>query len=99
MEPLDEWSSDASAAIHLSLVVRGDKKPKDLIRFQPKFSYQIFGENEAIYGYKGLKIRMRFAAHDLKLQMDVSWDKKVKTIGDTMAEDVEEKLNEFLPEG
>lgn len=95
----EEWSSDANEALELSLVVPGDEKPKDLVKFHPKFTYPIFGENETIYGYKGLKIHLRFAAHDLLPCLEVQWEKRVKKVGDVEAEDIEEKMTESLPEG
>lgn len=97
--PGEEWSADANEVLEISLIVPGDEKPKEIVKFHPKFTYPIFGESEAIYGYKGLKIRLRFAAHDLTPCLGVTWDKKVKPVGDVEAEDVEEKMKESLPEG
>lgn len=103
MEPsLGEWSTDANDALELSLVVPGSgpgAKPTDLVIFSPKFTYPVFGENETIYGYKDLQMRLRFAAHDLKPCLEIKWAKKVKDIGDVKAEDVEMLLAEHLPQG
>ncbi|KAF8466625.1 acyl-CoA N-acyltransferase [Kalaharituber pfeilii] len=102
MDSLGEWSADANEALEISLVVPGadsGSTPQDLVTFSPKFTYPIFGENEAIYGYKGLKIRLRFAAHDLKPHLEVKYERKVKPVGEVKAEDVEEKIGEYLPDG
>lgn len=95
----EEWSVDANEALEITLVVAGEAKPRDIAKFHPSFTYPIFGENETIYGYKGLKVRLRFAAHDLKPCLEVKWNSIIKTIGDVAAEDVEERLKANLPKG
>lgn len=95
----EEWSVDANEALEISLVVAGEEKPRDIAKFHPSFTYPIFGESETIYGYKGLKVRLRFAAHDLKPYLEVKWSSKIKTVGDVAAEDVEERLRANLPKG
>ncbi|RPB22285.1 histone acetyltransferase type B [Terfezia boudieri ATCC MYA-4762] len=96
--PGEEWSADANEVLEISLIVPGDEKPKEIVKFHPKFTYPIFGESETIYGYKGLKIRLQFAAHDLTPCLKVTWDKKVKAVGDVEPEDVEGKMKESLPD-
>ena len=42
---------------------------------------------------------MRFAAHDLRPNIEVSYDKKFKAVGDTKAADINGILKEWTPEG
>jgi histone acetyltransferase 1 len=65
--------------------------------FHPQFTYPIFGEEERIFGYKGLEIDLKFATHDLRPNAIVSYDKRFPTVGSTSAFDIHKALKEFLP--
>jgi histone acetyltransferase 1 len=67
--------------------------------FNPKFTYALFGEEEHIFGYKGLKVNLSYNASDLRPNLSVASVRKFKTIGDVEAVDVEEVMKEFLPQG
>lgn len=68
-------------------------------RFHPKFTYPIFGEEERIFGYQGLDITFRFAAHDLRPNVVISYERKFPPIGDTTALDIRGALKDFTPSG
>ena len=67
--------------------------------FGPEFTYPIFGEDEAIFGYQGLKISLSFAAHNLKPHLAISYDRKFPDQGEIKATNVRELLQDFLPQG
>lgn len=90
---------DANDALHITVVQPGDTKPKTLSTFHPQFTYPIFGEDEKIFGYKGLIIRLRFAAHDLRPHVHISYEDRFKPVGDTKADDLLGALKDFVPEG
>jgi len=46
-----------------------------------------------------LKINIRFSAHLLRPNVEIFYDKKFKTVGDTKATDIAETLKEWMPEG
>ena len=92
-------STNANEAIHISVVQAGDKAPRTLSTFHPQFTYPIFGDEEQIFGYQGLQINLRFAAHDLRPNIEVSYDKKFKAVGDTKAADINGVLKEWISEG
>lgn len=69
-----------------------------LSSFNPQFSYPIFGEEERIFGYQGLRISIRFAAHDLQPNIRITFDKKFKTVGDTRAADLRKILGNWIPQ-
>ncbi|KAF9893753.1 histone acetyltransferase 1 [Aspergillus nanangensis] len=93
-----DWTCDANDAVHLTIVQPSDEKPKTISSFHPQFTYPIFGDEEQIFGYKGLIIRLRFAAHDLRPHLHISYDEKFKTVGDTAPVDVLKTLKQWLPE-
>ncbi|KAJ6135575.1 hypothetical protein N7512_000735 [Penicillium capsulatum] len=95
---MDDWSCDANDALHITVVQPGDTKPKTLSTFHPQFTYPIFGDEEQIFGYKGLIIRLRFAAHDLRPHVHISYDDRFKAVGDTTATDLLGALKPFLPQ-
>ena len=77
----------------------GQEFPKELSAFYPQFTYPIFGEEERIFGYQELQIRLRFAAHDLRSNIQIGFEKKFKAVGDTKATDIEETLQGWIPSG
>ena len=79
------------------MVQRGIDLPKPLSTFHPQFTYSIFGDEEQIFGYQGLEIKLCFAAHDLYPNVSISYDDKFKPVGDTSATDILEVLKEYLP--
>lgn len=88
---------DSNEALNLNLVRAG----KDVFEepFGPTFTYPIFGEDEKIFGYSDLLLNLRFRAHDLKLSLDIQWDKKWQPIGETKAMDLKEMLKDFILPG
>lgn len=92
-------STNANEAVNISLVQAGQSSPVTLSTFHPKFTYPIFGEEECIFGYHGLKINICFAAHNLQPNVSIKYEKKFKAVNDIAALDVEETLKEWIPEG
>ena len=92
-------STTANDALEISIVQAAPISPKTLSSFHPQFTYPIFGEEESIFGYQGLKLNLRFAAHNLRPNLDILYDKKFKAVGDTKATDIQETLKEWTPEG
>ncbi|KAH6668912.1 acyl-CoA N-acyltransferase [Halenospora varia] len=88
-----DWSADSSEAVNISLVVPG----KPLATFHPKFTYSIFGEEERIFGYQGLKINLKYHASDMRPVLQITYNKKFKAIGETEPTDLKPILEDFLP--
>lgn len=44
-------------------------------------------------------MNLRFSAHLLRPNLEILYDKKFKTVGDTKATDIEETLREWTPKG
>ena len=92
-------STNANEALEISFVHAAPGSPRILSSFHPQFTYPIFGDEERIFGYQNLKLNLRFAAHDLRPNLEVLYDRKFKAVGDTKATDIEETLREWTPEG
>ncbi|KAL1966084.1 hypothetical protein VTN77DRAFT_4832 [Rasamsonia byssochlamydoides] len=98
MQNEGDWSCDSNDAVQITLVQPGEQKPTTIATFHPQFTYPIFGDEERIFGYKGLIIRLRFAAHDLRSHVHISYDEKFKTVGDTAATDINKTLRDWISE-
>ncbi|KAI9890131.1 MAG: histone acetyltransferase 1 [Vezdaea aestivalis] len=92
-----DWSSNANEAVKLTLVRPGSSDLTGDHSFNPKFTYPIFGDEEAIFGYQGLTIEIRFASHDLSPNVDVFFDRKFKPVGETEAFDIIGELQKWIP--
>lgn len=90
-------SSESNQAVEISIVQAGQESPKTLSTFHPRFTYPIFGDQESIFGYQGLRIGIRFAAHDLRSNVQITYDKRFEDVGDTKATDIEVTLKDWIP--
>lgn len=93
-EQVSEWSTNSNECFNIS-VIRNDGS--EHATFQPQFTYPIFGEQEAIFGYQDLAINLTFAAHDLRPQLEIKYAKKFSAMGDIKPTDIKEALKDFLP--
>jgi len=60
-------------------------------------TYSIFGDEETIFGYQGLKINLRYNACDMRPGVQILYTKKFKTLGETSATDLKSVLEPYLP--
>ncbi|WEW57073.1 histone acetyltransferase 1 [Emydomyces testavorans] len=98
MEDQAAWTCSSIDAVQVSIIQPdGNGKLRTLSTFYPQFTYPIFGDSETIFGYKGLMIQLRFAAHDLRSNVRISYDEKFKTVKDVAPANLNEALNPFLP--
>lgn len=89
---------DANEAVTVSLVRSGlGDGLSPVHEFHPKFTYPIFGEEERIFGYKGLQIDLKFNAHNLSPKVEISYEKKFKPVGTTVALNLNKTLKDYLP--
>ncbi|CAJ2505979.1 Uu.00g001090.m01.CDS01 [Anthostomella pinea] len=93
----DEWTVNANEALFISLVRPTSSGLEKIATFNPKFTYAIFGEDERIFGYKGLKINLQYDARDLRPNLSVTSSRKFASVAGVEALDVRETLKEFLP--
>ncbi|KAM0249030.1 hypothetical protein ACHAQJ_009198 [Trichoderma viride] len=91
---LAEWHQDANEALNISLVSPSKSALKTVATFHPKFTYSIFGDEEKIFGYKDLKIQLRYRANDMRPHLRLAYSKKFKPVGEHVPTDVVEILEE-----
>ncbi|KAF7121681.1 hypothetical protein CNMCM5793_009153 [Aspergillus hiratsukae] len=94
----DNRTCDANDAVNITIVQPDEQKLKTVSSFHPQFTYPIFGDDERIFGYKGLIIRLRFAAHDLRPHLHISYDEKFKPVEDIAAVDILKTLKPWISE-
>ncbi|KAK4561609.1 histone acetyltransferase 1 [Recurvomyces mirabilis] len=93
---VEEWSTNSTACTTINLY--NPTTNTTTASFQPEFTYPIFGEEEAIFGYRELSIDITFAAHDLRPHVKISHGKKFHAQGEVRPTDVKAALADFLPE-
>ncbi|MCJ1473179.1 histone acetyltransferase 1 [Lambiella insularis] len=93
----EDWSSDANEAVQIFIIQPGSEFPTTVSTFHPQFTYPVFGDEERIFGYRGLKITLQFAAHDLYPNVAISYDSRFKPVGETKATDIHAILKEYFP--
>ncbi|GMK58592.1 hypothetical protein CspeluHIS016_0600340 [Cutaneotrichosporon spelunceum] len=98
----EDWVTDSNEALELKLVraeeddalVGADRATVE--PFHPTFTYPIFGDQEKIFGYRDLSIKLHFASGSLKQFLRISYDEKIES-EDTPADDIEGELFKFIP--
>jgi histone acetyltransferase 1 len=90
-------SSNSNDAVHISLVAPAPGGTKAIHTFHPNFTYPIFGDEERIFGYQGLKINLRYNTCDMRPGLQISYTKRFKTVGETSPTDLKAVLEPFLP--
>ncbi|KLU89002.1 histone acetyltransferase type B catalytic subunit [Magnaporthiopsis poae ATCC 64411] len=91
------WSADANACLELSLVEPSADGFNTIARFNPSFTYPIFGDDERIFGYQDLRISLRYHVADMRPHLKVKYGKKFRSVGATEPTDIEGLLREHLP--
>ncbi|KAF5379891.1 hypothetical protein D9757_007193 [Collybiopsis confluens] len=98
---MSDWTTDSNECLSISMVraaedAEGLGEQESYQDFHPAFTYPIFGEEEKIYGYKDLRINLKFASGSLKQLLSVKWSDKLKS-ADTV-DNVDGTIRQFLPE-
>ncbi|KAA8907346.1 acyl-CoA N-acyltransferase [Sphaerosporella brunnea] len=92
----EAWSVDANEAVTLSFYSpkTGEETATGI---PPTFTYPLYGDAQAIYGYKDLVVHLKFAQDSMEPAVEATWAEKAPQIGDVEAEDVLRPLEEHLP--
>ncbi|ORX72605.1 histone acetyltransferase type B catalytic subunit [Linderina pennispora] len=75
----------------------------DAIEFHPIFTYPIYGEQERIFGYKGLRISLYYAAGSLATYFSVDYTKRIDGLETSLpvqlkSDDVDTPMRKVLSE-
>lgn len=73
----------------------------DAINFSPEYAHQVFGENESIFGYKDLKVRIYYTAGPLNIYLGCKYSVRVDEHDGSgiKADDVTGKISQLLTSG
>lgn len=99
---MDEWTVRANDAMTITLVTKAEQgPPKTIASFKPTWTYSILeNEDETIYGYKGLKINLRYNASDMRPHLSHT---SFKRVPDAVATQESPEINDifelYLPPG
>ena len=93
----NKGASNANNAIHIQQVVPDAGSHKSINTFNPTYTHTIFGDEESIFGYKGLKINLLYNATDMRPCVTVEFKKKYKAVGDVEPTDIQAALEPYLP--
>ncbi|CAN8097189.1 unnamed protein product [Discula destructiva] len=100
---LEEWSVKANDVMDISLYTKAEKgqtKVNSLCKFQPTWTYPIVGEQETIFGYKGLKIHLQYNASDMRPHLSSTKTAKLPEeleSDDFEVHEISELFEDFLP--
>lgn len=95
---LAEYVTDANEVLEFKLVRKAEDMSDPSLVFKPEMCHQIYGDNENVFGYRGLKICLYMSAATLRSYVTYSFTDKVdplKTDGVT-ADDVISPLVKIL---
>jgi len=73
---LEEYVEDANEALRFKLVKQKEDVESDQ-HFKPEMTHQIYGDNENIFGYRGLKIDLWMTSDTLDTFVGFSYDDKI----------------------
>ncbi|KAI9499197.1 acyl-CoA N-acyltransferase [Zychaea mexicana] len=105
---LAPWICKTTECMKLSLVQPQidyqDSEPTTDTTFEPTFTYPIFGEQEVVFGYKGLSIKISYTSGSLRIYPRINYEQKYQPSSSSSAsaepegaDDVSNMLLDFLP--
>ncbi|KAI8141842.1 acyl-CoA N-acyltransferase [Fennellomyces sp. T-0311] len=105
---LAPWICKTTECMELRLVHpqldHQDSEPVSYTKFNPTFTYPIFGEQEVVFGYKGLSIKISYASGSLRIYPRIDYDQKYEPSSSSStdaapeaADDVYGMILDFLP--
>ncbi|XP_050354789.1 histone acetyltransferase type B catalytic subunit [Nymphalis io] len=98
---LEHLVVDGNEVLEMKLVRSAADIENDDTSFGPEMCHQVFGENENIFGYTDLKIKLYYSAGSLKTYLGISYSDMIdpKKSGGLKADDVEGALKNVLAPG
>ncbi|EMC99384.1 hypothetical protein BAUCODRAFT_31703 [Baudoinia panamericana UAMH 10762] len=92
---VEEWSANSKDCFTLH-IRKGDR---NIATFLPEFTYEFFGEEEAIFGYHDLSIDLLFAAHDMRPSLSIHHGKVFPAQSESIRPtDIKAALRGYLPD-
>jgi len=98
---LDHYVADANEAVEFKLVRNPEDLENDGCSFKPEMTHQVYGDNEQIFGYIDLKVKVYYSACRLSTYLAFTYKDKInlaKSDG-VEADDILKPLFEYYPPG
>ncbi|XP_045454646.1 histone acetyltransferase type B catalytic subunit [Melitaea cinxia] len=98
---LDHLVVDGNEILEMKLVRTVEDLENDDTSFAPEMCHQVFGENENIFGYKDLQIKLYYTAGSLRTYLSITYSDKIdpKKSDGLKADDIEGALKNVLAPG
>jgi len=96
---LEKYKIDSNEALNIKLVHNEEDAVNEETTFHSEMSHQVFGDGEAIFGYKDLKVKLYYHAGSLLTYMSMSFDSKIPEKFGISPDPVLPKIAEIIPEG
>eukprot|EP00096_Caligus_rogercresseyi_P006949 TRINITY_DN2404_c0_g1_i1.p1 TRINITY_DN2404_c0_g1~~TRINITY_DN2404_c0_g1_i1.p1 ORF type:complete len:414 (+),score=147.35 TRINITY_DN2404_c0_g1_i1:75-1316(+) len=74
---MEDFVSDGNEALHFKLVRQESDIRDEKTTFKPEMVHQVYGENENIFGYRGLKVDFWMTAGSLKVYLNQSSEETI----------------------
>ncbi|CAH2095312.1 unnamed protein product [Euphydryas editha] len=100
-DSLEHLVVDGNEVLEMKLVRSVEDLENDDTSFAPEMCHQVFGENENIFGYTDLKIKLYYTAGSLRTYFSISYSDKIepnKSEG-LKADDIEGAIKKVLAPG
>eukprot|EP00123_Amoebidium_parasiticum_P011095 comp20505_c0_seq1/m.26217 comp20505_c0_seq1/g.26217 ORF comp20505_c0_seq1/g.26217 comp20505_c0_seq1/m.26217 type:complete len:386 (-) comp20505_c0_seq1:527-1684(-) len=91
-----EFVCSANEVVDMKLVRTGEDVMSEKVGFRPEFTHQFFGDNEKIFGYKNIKVKLCFHACHLTPYAEVTYNEMVPEDEGALPDDVMAKLAEIF---
>ncbi|XP_068619673.1 histone acetyltransferase type B catalytic subunit [Battus philenor] len=100
-DALNHLVVDGNEVLELKLVRTVEDIGNDETSFGPEMCHQVFGENENIFGYSDLHIKLYYSAGSLQTYLGIQYTDKIEPskLGGMKADDVEGALRNVLAPG
>ncbi|XP_059607759.1 histone acetyltransferase type B catalytic subunit [Phlebotomus argentipes] len=97
---LPNYVAEATEALEFKLVRDPTDLEDDSVSFHPVMAHQIFGENEKIFGYKDLKVKLYYTAGPLNIFLSIDYSHKLSFEEHNITpDDITSLISEKLPAG
>jgi len=77
-DELSKFLCPSNEALELKLVKNASDIEDEEVGFNPDMSHQVFGEQEMIFGYRDLRVKLYYSASKLTTYLGTSYTEKIK---------------------
>ncbi|KAG4075417.1 hypothetical protein HA402_015070 [Bradysia odoriphaga] len=99
LNQLYDYVANALEVVEMKLIRDRNDIEDDSISFSPEYAHQVFGENESIFGYRDLKVRLYYTAGALNMYLGCKYSSRVDERDGLKADDVTSKISQLLTSG